>query len=152
MLVSPSGAACALLGLGRALSWPHFEPRNLILQGKKVICLCVSEPYAGSDVAVGIPLASATFHFLLVFSCPRCGCRERGSKPSVLLSPRFYVLTNPFRNPHDTLSPSPLPSRSQALRTTAVKDPTGKFYVVNGEKKWITNGAAPLRSDIRIFT
>lgn len=28
----------------------------------------------------------------------------------------------------------------QAVRTTAVKDPSGKFYVVNGEKKWITNG------------
>ncbi len=43
-------------------------------QGRKVICLCISEPYAGSDVA--------------------------------------------------------------ALRTTAVKDPSGKHYVVNGEKKW----------------
>lgn len=48
------------------------------LQGKKVICLCISEPYAGSDVA--------------------------------------------------------------ALRTTAVKDASGQFYIVNGEKKWITNG------------
>jgi alkylation response protein AidB-like acyl-CoA dehydrogenase len=48
------------------------------LQGKKFICLAITEPYAGSDVA--------------------------------------------------------------SLRTTAVKDPSGKFYVVNGEKKWITNG------------
>jgi alkylation response protein AidB-like acyl-CoA dehydrogenase len=48
------------------------------LQGRKFICLAITEPYAGSDVA--------------------------------------------------------------GLRTTAVKDPTGKFYVVNGEKKWITNG------------
>jgi len=48
------------------------------LQGKKFICLAITEPYAGSDVA--------------------------------------------------------------GLRTTAVKDPSGKFYVVNGEKKWITNG------------
>lgn len=48
------------------------------LQGRKVICLCISEPYAGSDVA--------------------------------------------------------------ALRTTAVKDASGEFYTVNGEKKWITNG------------
>ena len=47
-------------------------------QGKKVICLCISEPYAGSDVA--------------------------------------------------------------SLRCTAERDPTGKFFVVNGEKKWITNG------------
>lgn len=46
------------------------------LRGEKVVCLCISEPYAGSDVA--------------------------------------------------------------ALRATAVKDPTGQFYVVNGEKKWIT--------------
>jgi len=44
------------------------------LQGKKFICLAITEPYAGSDVA--------------------------------------------------------------GLRTTAVKDPSGKFYVVNGEKKW----------------
>jgi len=48
------------------------------LQGRKVICLCISEPYAGSDVA--------------------------------------------------------------ALRTTAVKDASGDYYTVNGEKKWITNG------------
>ena len=48
------------------------------LQGRKFICLAITEPYAGSDVA--------------------------------------------------------------GLRTTAVKDPSGKFYVVNGEKKWITNG------------
>jgi alkylation response protein AidB-like acyl-CoA dehydrogenase len=44
------------------------------LQGKKFICLAITEPYAGSDVA--------------------------------------------------------------GMRTTAVKDPSGKFYVVNGEKKW----------------
>ena len=48
------------------------------LQGKKFICLAITEPYAGSDVA--------------------------------------------------------------GLRTTAVKTPCGKFYIVNGEKKWITNG------------
>ncbi|KAK3281502.1 hypothetical protein CYMTET_10710 [Cymbomonas tetramitiformis] len=63
----------------------HFGSKSLkdrvapdCLQGKAVICLCISEPYAGSDVA--------------------------------------------------------------ALRCTAVKDPTGSHYVVNGEKKWITNG------------
>lgn len=62
----------------------HFGSKELqqrvapeCLQGRKVICLCISEPYAGSDVA--------------------------------------------------------------ALRTTAVKDGKGN-YVVNGEKKWITNG------------
>jgi hypothetical protein len=48
------------------------------LAGEKFICLCITEPMAGSDVA--------------------------------------------------------------SLRCTAVKDPTGKFYVVNGQKKWITNG------------
>lgn len=26
------------------------------------------------------------------------------------------------------------------IRTTAVKSPCGKFYIVNGTKKWITNG------------
>jgi len=48
------------------------------LTGEKVICLAITEPYAGSDVA--------------------------------------------------------------NLKTTAVKTADGKFYVVNGEKKWITNG------------
>lgn len=48
------------------------------LRGEKVICLAITEPYAGSDVA--------------------------------------------------------------GIRTTAVKTPCGKFYTVNGEKKWITNG------------
>jgi alkylation response protein AidB-like acyl-CoA dehydrogenase len=48
------------------------------LTGKKVICLAITEPYAGSDVA--------------------------------------------------------------NLQTTAKKTPDGKFYIVNGEKKWITNG------------
>ncbi len=49
------------------------------LSGQKIICLAVSEPQAGSDVA--------------------------------------------------------------ALTTTARKSPCGKFYIVNGIKKWITNGA-----------
>merc|ERR1711871_861062 len=48
------------------------------LQGKKMICLCITEPYGGSDVA--------------------------------------------------------------NIQTTAEKTPDGKYYVVNGEKKWITNG------------
>lgn len=48
------------------------------LNGDKVICLAITEPYAGSDVA--------------------------------------------------------------NIRSTAVKTPCGKFYIVNGEKKWITNG------------
>mmetsp|Transcript_41034 Transcript_41034/g.49790 ORF Transcript_41034/g.49790 Transcript_41034/m.49790 type:complete len:422 (+) Transcript_41034:58-1323(+) len=48
------------------------------LKGNKVICLNITEPTAGSDVA--------------------------------------------------------------NIKTTAVKDPTGSFYIVNGQKKWITNG------------
>jgi len=48
------------------------------LSGRKFICLAITEPHAGSDVA--------------------------------------------------------------NIRTRAVKDASGKFYVVNGEKKWITNG------------
>jgi len=48
------------------------------LAGRKFICLAITEPHAGSDVA--------------------------------------------------------------SIRTRAVKDASGKFYVVNGEKKWITNG------------
>lgn len=50
------------------------------LRGEQFICLAISEPLAGSDVA--------------------------------------------------------------NLRTTAVKDPSGEFYVVNGEKKWITSGCS----------
>lgn len=30
------------------------------------------------------------------------------------------------------------------LRTTAVKTPDGKHYIVNGTKKWITNGGKPI--------
>eukprot|EP00743_Colponemidia_sp_Colp-15_P000779 GILK01000860.1.p1 GENE.GILK01000860.1~~GILK01000860.1.p1 ORF type:complete len:565 (+),score=65.12 GILK01000860.1:52-1695(+) len=48
------------------------------LRGEKVVCLAITEPYAGSDVA--------------------------------------------------------------NLQTTAVKSADGKHYIVNGEKKWITNG------------
>jgi len=49
-----------------------------VLMGKKVMCLAITEPHAGSDVA--------------------------------------------------------------NIQTTAVKTPDGKHYIVNGEKKWITNG------------
>lgn len=49
-----------------------------VLKGRKVICLAITEPTAGSDVA--------------------------------------------------------------NIRTTAVKSPEGDHYIVNGEKKWITNG------------
>jgi len=48
------------------------------LNGKKIICLCITEPWAGSDVA--------------------------------------------------------------GLQTTAKKSKCGKYYIVNGSKKWITNG------------
>merc|ERR1719160_1993977 len=59
---------------------PHIRDKVVpeVLLGKKRICLAISEPTAGSDVA--------------------------------------------------------------GLRTTAVKTPDGKFYIVNGVKKWITNG------------
>lgn len=49
-----------------------------VLRGEATICLCITEPYAGSDVA--------------------------------------------------------------NIRCTAKKSPCGQFYVVDGEKKWITNG------------
>lgn len=48
------------------------------LKGEKLICLAITEPWAGSDVA--------------------------------------------------------------NIQTTAVKSPCGKYYIVNGLKKWITNG------------
>lgn len=57
---------------------PRAQVCGPCLAGEKFICLAITEPYAGSDVA--------------------------------------------------------------AIRSTAIKDPTGKFYVLNGEKKWITNG------------
>lgn len=63
----------------------HFGSEDLVervakpvLRGEKVICLAITEPYAGSDVA--------------------------------------------------------------GLQCTAEKTPDGKHYIVNGEKKWITNG------------
>jgi alkylation response protein AidB-like acyl-CoA dehydrogenase len=56
--------------------------KNLVvrpcLQGEKTICLAITEPEAGSDVA--------------------------------------------------------------GIQTTAKKSPCGKYYIVNGVKKWITNG------------
>jgi alkylation response protein AidB-like acyl-CoA dehydrogenase len=52
------------------------------LTGEQVICLAITEPYAGSDVA--------------------------------------------------------------NIKTEAKKTPDGKHYIVNGEKKWITNGKASL--------
>uniref|UniRef100_A0A061RG14 Acyl-dehydrogenase n=1 Tax=Tetraselmis sp. GSL018 TaxID=582737 RepID=A0A061RG14_9CHLO len=76
------------LGSGMIISLPaviHFGSRQIasrvvpeVLLGKKRICLAISEPGAGSDVA--------------------------------------------------------------GIETTAVKSPCGRFYVVNGAKKWITNG------------
>jgi alkylation response protein AidB-like acyl-CoA dehydrogenase len=57
------------------------------LNGRKNICLAITEPSAGSDVA-------SIFICLLIID----------------------------------------------LKTEAKKTPDGKFYIVNGEKKWITNG------------
>lgn len=86
--ISRCGSGGAVWGLveGLQIGLPpvlHFACEALrarvappCLRGEKIICLCISEPYAGSDVA--------------------------------------------------------------ALRATAVKDPGGEFYTVNGEKKWIT--------------
>jgi alkylation response protein AidB-like acyl-CoA dehydrogenase len=77
-------AVCGGLGIGLPpvlhFGSPELQDRVApgCLAGDKFICLAITEPLAGSDVA--------------------------------------------------------------AIRTTAVKDPSGKFYVVNGEKKWITNG------------
>jgi len=81
------GVLWAIMG-GLGIGLPpvlHFGNQHLrdkcirpCLMGEKFICLAITEPYAGSDVA--------------------------------------------------------------NLRATAEKDPSGEFYVVNGEKKWITNG------------
>jgi len=81
------GVLWAIMG-GMGIGLPpvlHFGSQHLkekcarqCLTGEQFICLAISEPYAGSDVA--------------------------------------------------------------NIRTTATKDASGDFYVVNGEKKWITNG------------
>jgi alkylation response protein AidB-like acyl-CoA dehydrogenase len=88
--LSRCGSGGVVWGLqeGLAIGLPpilHFGSKYLkdkvvrpCLRGEKVICLCITEPYAGSDVA--------------------------------------------------------------ALRTEAKKTADGKYYIVNGEKKWITNG------------
>ncbi|KAI8893160.1 acyl-CoA dehydrogenase/oxidase, partial [Globomyces pollinis-pini] len=71
-----------LIGLPPVLNFGSVELKKRvvpeILNGDKCICLAISEPAAGSDVA--------------------------------------------------------------GMKTTAVKTPCGKFYIVNGVKKWITNG------------
>ena len=83
-----SGGICWGLCGGLAIGLPpvlHFGSEDLkrrvvpqCLSGEKVICLCITEPYAGSDV--------------------------------------------------------------QALRCEARESEDGQHYIVNGEKKWITNG------------
>lgn len=85
-LSSPSW--CDGIGAGFCIGLPpvlHFCPPHIrdrvvpeVLRGDKRICLAISEPAAGSDVA--------------------------------------------------------------GMLTTATKTPDGKFYIVNGIKKWITNG------------
>lgn len=72
-----------MISLMAVLQWMgNKEIKNRVteevLSGKKKICLAITEPFAGSDVA--------------------------------------------------------------GLRTTATKTPDGKHYIVNGTKKWITNG------------
>lgn len=88
--LSRCGAGGVVWGLfgGLGIGLPpvlHFGPKELqdrvvppCLQGTKIICLCITEPSGGSDVA--------------------------------------------------------------NLTTTARKTDDGKHYIVNGEKKWITNG------------
>jgi alkylation response protein AidB-like acyl-CoA dehydrogenase/predicted heme/steroid binding protein len=66
----------AVIAYGR--SPVHAQAVKEVLSGEKRICLCVSEPYVGSDVA--------------------------------------------------------------DIHCTATKTPDGKFYIVNGVKKWITSG------------
>ncbi|KAJ3385849.1 hypothetical protein HDU92_002834 [Lobulomyces angularis] len=87
-------ARCASAGVGFAISLGpsialpailNFANKDLVnlivkpvLEGKKTICLCITEPYAGSDVA--------------------------------------------------------------SIQTTATLSNCGEHYLINGEKKWITNG------------
>jgi len=85
--INAPGATDCLWG-GNSIGVPPLvigrNPKHLkdivqpVLMGKQNICLCVTEPYVGSDVS--------------------------------------------------------------GLRTTAVKSECGKFYIVNGVKKWITGG------------
>ena len=72
-----------VIGIPPVLMFARPEIRQKIgretIMGKKTICLAISDPFAGSDVA--------------------------------------------------------------SIQCTATKTPCGKFYIVNGVKKWITNGA-----------
>jgi alkylation response protein AidB-like acyl-CoA dehydrogenase len=38
------------------------------------------------------------------------------------------------------ISKAPAGSDVLSMKTTAVKSEDGKFWIINGEKKWITNG------------
>ena len=71
-----------VIGLPPVMHFAREDIRDRVthecIQGDKIICLAISEPFAGSDVA--------------------------------------------------------------NIQTTATKTPDGKFYVVSGIKKWITNG------------
>jgi len=67
-----------LLNFGMNSSEVRARVARECFSGNKIICLCITEPTAGSDVA--------------------------------------------------------------SIRCTAEKDPTGQYYIVNGAKKWITNG------------
>ena len=82
-----------------------------VVTGKKHVCLAISEPWAGG-CCLGLASASCSPGGTMVDLCPP-------------LLP--FAL---HRSGSDV----------SAIRTSAVKTPDGKFYVVNGEKKWITGG------------
>ena len=74
------------------------------LSGKKVICLCITEPHAG----IPFPLLSSPFLFF---------------PPLLLSSSLSYLLGSDVAN----------------LQSEAIKSEDRKHYIVNGQKKWITN-------------
>ena len=100
-----------------------------VLLGHKRIALAITDPGAGSDVAkIAVSLPHPPVHPL-----PPC---LSASPPNAR---RTRALTA-----HEKML-----LRRQA---TAVKTPCGKFFIVNGLKKWITNGTALANSSLTNVT
>ena len=77
---------------------------------------------------------SINFDFSVHFSIQICPPVLRGEKAICL------AITEPYAG-----------SDLKGIRTTAVKSQCGTHYIVNGEKKWITNGMLWLRYRETIF-
>jgi alkylation response protein AidB-like acyl-CoA dehydrogenase len=102
----------------------HFGSKELqkriipaVLAGEKTICLAITEPSAGSDVADLKTVARKT----------PCG------KSCTFVSAWCENSNHARSVNHAFITHS-------SLHSFVLHLPSGKFYIVNGEKKWITNG------------